>query len=165
MWSYWWGFHTRPWAQSAKCAAGHLLAPGWRSGRLFWFWMGQLYLMCTEENRKILNKQHKHAKWIITHSKIWCGCNTWLECLVIRAVGHIEPTQLDSNLITSGLAHCECHFDYIRLWFVQNFLCNRDVQSHLNVGDVDPQSHRPMGWERLAILIEQLRSTKKKSLF
>lgn len=83
--------------------------------------------------------------------------DTWLKYLVIRAVGHIEATQLDSNLIASGLAHCKGHFDYIRLWFLQNLLCHRDVQSHFNVGDVDPQSHRPMGRERLAIFIVQLR--------
>lgn len=91
--------------------------------------------------------------------------HTWLEYLVIWTVSHIEAAQLDSNLIASGLAHCEGHFDYIGLWFLQNLLRNRDVQSQFNVGDVDPQSHRSMGWERLAILIEQLsRQTHKGSI-
>lgn len=88
--------------------------------------------------------------------------NTWLEYLVIRAVCHIEATQLDGNLIASGLAHCEGHFDYVGLWFLQNFLCNRDVQSQFNVSDVDPQSNRSMRRERLAILVEQLRRQKHK---
>ena len=87
---------------------------------------------------------------------------TWLEYLVIRAVGHIEATQLDSNLISSGLTHCECHFYYIGLRFLQNLLGNRDVKSQFNVGDVDPQSNRSMGRERLAILIEQLKRQTSK---
>lgn len=64
--------------------------------------------------------------------------NTWLEYLVIGAVGYIEATKLDSNLIASSFAHCEGHFDYVGFWFLQNLLCNRDVQSQFNVSDVDP---------------------------
>lgn len=90
--------------------------------------------------------------------------NTWLEYFVIRAVGHIEATQLNSNLIASCLAHCEGHFHNIRLWFLQNLLCDRDVQCQLDVGDVDPQPHRPVGWERLTILIEQLRETRNREV-
>lgn len=88
--------------------------------------------------------------------------STWLEYLVIRAIGDIQSAQLDRNLITSSLAHCKSHFDYVRLWFLQDFLCGRDVQGQFNVGNVDPQPHRPMCWERLTILIEQLKRRKYK---
>lgn len=107
---------------------------------------------------QINNYTHQNTGWI----ENTCSNNTWLKYLVIRAVGHIEASQLDSNLIASGLAYCEGYFDYIGLWFLKNFLCNRDVQSQFNVGDVDPQSHRPMGRERLAILIEQLETEVQK---
>lgn len=80
--------------------------------------------------------------------------------LVIRAVGHVEATQLDSNLVAPGFAHSEGNFDYVGLWFLQNFLCHRDVQSQFDVVDVDPQPHRPVGGKRLAILIEKLRRQK-----
>lgn len=83
--------------------------------------------------------------------------STWLEYLVIRAISHIQSTQLDCNLITSSLAYCKSHFDYIGLWVLQDFLCDRDVQGQFNVGNVDSQPHRPMCWERLTILIEQLK--------
>jgi len=88
--------------------------------------------------------------------------NTWLKYLVIRAVGHIEATKLDSNFVASGLAHSEGDFYHIGLWILQNLLCHRDVQSQLDVGDVDPQTHRPVGRKRLAVLVEQLRRKHKR---
>lgn len=86
-----------------------------------------------------------------------------MEYLIVRAVCYIEATQLHGNLIASGLPHREGYFDYIRLWFLKDFLCNRDVQSQFDVGDVDPQPYRSMGWERLAILVEQLQRQKMEA--
>lgn len=91
-----------------------------------------------------------------------CVGVTWLEYLIVRAVSHIETTQLHSNLIASSLAHREGYFDYIGLWLLKDFLRNGDVQSQFNVGDVDPKPYRSMGWKRLAILVEQLRRQGEK---
>lgn len=82
--------------------------------------------------------------------------HTWLKYFVIRAVGHIEAAQLDGNLVASSFAHCEGDFDDVGLWFLKNLLCYRDVQSQLNMGDVDPETHRPVGREGLTVLIEEL---------
>lgn len=40
---------------------------------------------------------------------------------------------------------------------MKDFLCNGDVQSQFDVGDVDPQPYRSMGGKRLAIFVEQLK--------
>lgn len=103
-------------------------------------------------------------KYTLAIAQMCLGCVTWLKYLIVGAVSHIETTQLHGNLIASSLAHREGYFDYIGLWFLKDFLCHGNVQSQFNVGDVDPQPHRSMGWKRLAILVEQLRRQEKSIL-
>lgn len=100
----------------------------------------------------ILTKSFKELSFLFI-----CHTCTWLKYLVIRTISHIEAAQLDSNLIASSFAYCKGNFYNVGLRFLQNLLCDRDVQGQFNVGDVDPQTHRPMGWERLTILVEKLR--------
>lgn len=88
------------------------------------------------------------------------GICTWLENLVIGAVGHVEASQLHGHLVAACLAHCEGHFDHVGLWLLQNLLRDGDVQCQLDVGDVDPQSHGPVGGERLSVLVEQLQRSR-----
>lgn len=80
-------------------------------------------------NRKIIGPLKDLKKIVYKSLQLENTCShTWLEYLIIRAVGHIEPTQLDSNLIAACFAHREGHFDYVGLRFLQNLLCNRNVQ-------------------------------------
>lgn len=88
---------------------------------------------------------------------------TWLEYLVIGAVGHVEAPQLHSHLVAACLAHGEGHFDHVGLWLLQNLLRDGDVQRQLDVSDVHPQSDGPVGGERLSILIEQLRQLGRQA--
>ena len=85
---------------------------------------------------------------------------TWLKYLVVGAVCHVESTQFDRYLIASSLAYGEGHFDYVGLRVLKNLLGDRDIQSRLDMSDVDPQSHGPMCREGLSILIEQLEAEK-----
>lgn len=104
------------------------------------------------------------VKYALALAQMCWLCVTWLEYLVVRAVSHIEATQLHGNLIASSLADREGYFDHIGLWFLKDFLCHGDVQCQFNVSDVDPQPHRSMGWKRLAILVEQLKRQGKSML-
>lgn len=38
---------------------------------------------------------------------------TWLEDFIVRAVGHIEATKLDSDLVAASLAYGKSYFDHV----------------------------------------------------
>lgn len=62
---------------------------------------------------------------------------TWLKYLIIRAVSHIKASQFHSHLIAAGLAHSKGHFNYVGLGLLQHLLGDRNVQSQLDMCDVD----------------------------
>jgi len=86
---------------------------------------------------------------------------TWLEYLVVGAVGHIETAELHGHLVAARLAHGEGHLDHVGLGILQDFLGDGDVQPQLHVGDVHPKAHGPVGGEGLAVFVEQLQREGK----
>lgn len=81
---------------------------------------------------------------------------TWLEYFIIGAVCHVEPPQFNSHLVAAGLAHSEGHFHHVGLGFLKDLLGDGNVQSQLYVSDDHPQTHGPVSWKRLAVLIKEL---------